>query len=209
MLTITRARATSAAPRIFKPFHHEPSKQVYLDGAIFHNNPIFIAERERKLIWGNLRDEYPDIMVSIGTSFSSEKERSRFNESDRPHRGVVAHGRALLQIARDHISSSLDCERTWNEFLNNLPNARQQSRYVRLNPKLKGHVPALDEVSYMTSIQHTVRDIMSQSPDIKRVAVQLIATSFYFELLGPIIENSDGTFAAQGMCRVHRCVTST
>lgn len=34
------ARATSAAPRIFKPMSHEASKQAYVDGAIYHNNPI-------------------------------------------------------------------------------------------------------------------------------------------------------------------------
>ena len=63
------ARATSAAPRIFKPFHHVPSKQVYVDGAIYQNNPIEIADKERKLLWPSLAKEYPDVIVSIGTSY--------------------------------------------------------------------------------------------------------------------------------------------
>lgn len=31
------ARATSAAPTYFKSFSHEPSKQEYWDGGLFHN----------------------------------------------------------------------------------------------------------------------------------------------------------------------------
>lgn len=207
MLTVISARATSAAPRIFKPFHHEPSKQVYLDGAIFHNNPIVIAERERKLIWGSLQEEYPDILLSIGTSFSSEKDRTDIKKTNKPARGVLSHGKALLKIAKDHVSSSLDCERAWDDFLNNLPHKVKQSRYIRLNPELDGRVPALDEVNSMKSIQDTVRIQLSNSPSIQRTAVRLIATSFYFELMGPITEHSSGKFVAQGMRKLQLQVT--
>lgn len=203
ILTVISARATSAAPRVFKPFLHEPSKQVYLDGAIFHNNPIAIAERERKLIWRSLRDECPDILVSIGTSFSSERDRSEINRGNRPHRGVVAHGRALLQIAKDHVSSSLDCERSWDDFLNSLPKIVKQSRYIRLNPELDGHVPTLDEVGCVESIQNTVRTLMSRNPIIQQLAFRLTATSFYFELMEPILEISSGGYSAQGMPKLH------
>ncbi|UPX14192.1 uncharacterized protein EKO05_0004682 [Ascochyta rabiei] len=44
------ARATSAAPRYFRPFVHEASKQVYMDGALYHKNPVRIADTEWKLI---------------------------------------------------------------------------------------------------------------------------------------------------------------
>lgn len=63
------ARATSAAPRIFKPFHHVPSKQVYVDGAMYQNNPINIADKEQKLLWPSLAKDNPDLVVSIGTSW--------------------------------------------------------------------------------------------------------------------------------------------
>lgn len=67
------ARATSAAPRIFKPFHHEGSKQTYLDGAVYHNNPVGIADSEWRLIWGSNLCSHPDVVLSLGTGFDPQK----------------------------------------------------------------------------------------------------------------------------------------
>jgi hypothetical protein len=62
------AAATSAAPSYFKPFEHGPTKRTYLDGAIYHNNPVRLLHRERKLLWPDVADQDPDIFLSIGTS---------------------------------------------------------------------------------------------------------------------------------------------
>jgi len=64
------AAATSAAPSYFKPFIHGSTKRTYLDGALYHNNPVRIAEQERKLIWPDVADKHPDILLSVGTSHS-------------------------------------------------------------------------------------------------------------------------------------------
>jgi patatin-like phospholipase/acyl hydrolase len=61
------AAATSAAPTYFKPFMHEATKRTYLDGAIYHNNPVRLAHRERKLLWPDIANRDPDIFLSIGT----------------------------------------------------------------------------------------------------------------------------------------------
>ena len=61
------ACATSAAPPYFKPFQHEMTKNIYFDGALYHNNPVEVASRERKLIWPDVADKHPDIMLSLGT----------------------------------------------------------------------------------------------------------------------------------------------
>lgn len=59
------AAATSAAPSFFKPF--ECRGKTYMDGALNHNNPVYIAWREKKLIWPDVLSKQPDIFVSLGT----------------------------------------------------------------------------------------------------------------------------------------------
>ena len=61
------AAATSAAPSYFKPFIHEPTEKTYLDGALYHNNPVRLARSEAELLWPDVADAHPDILLSIGT----------------------------------------------------------------------------------------------------------------------------------------------
>lgn len=61
------AAATSAAPSFFKPFKHPQADRSYLDGALYFNNPSKVANNERKLLWPEVADNHPDIMLSIGT----------------------------------------------------------------------------------------------------------------------------------------------
>ena len=65
------AAATSATPSLFKPFVHRPTKRTYLDGALYQNNPIELVHRERMLLWPDVADKHPDILLSIGTSQNS------------------------------------------------------------------------------------------------------------------------------------------
>lgn len=59
------AAATSAAPSFFKPF--ECHGKTYLDGALNHNNPVYIAWREKKRIWPDMPSKGLDVLVSLGT----------------------------------------------------------------------------------------------------------------------------------------------
>jgi hypothetical protein len=61
------AAATSAAPSFFKPFKHSRAERSYMDGALHYNNPIKIANYERKLLWHDVADSHPHLMISIGT----------------------------------------------------------------------------------------------------------------------------------------------
>lgn len=201
------ARATSAAPRMFKPFCHGPSKQVYTDGAIYHNNPIQIADKERKLIWPELENDPPDIIVSVGTSYnpaarsSAEKALSPLS----PRLGVFSHGKSLMKIAIDHIASSLDSEKTWHSYMNVLhPPTNQKARYVRINPQLRENPPGLDEVERLPYIQEVVREMSSTDVSIQNVALRLIASSFYFEKSHAVELASDGSVGIKGhiSCRL-------
>lgn len=197
-LTFSSARATAAAPTIFKPLCHHASKQTYTDGAIYHNNPIQIADKERKLIWPNMEAEWPDIVVSIGTGFS-RNSRPADDKSIPLRRGVLSHGKSLYKIAKNHIATSLDSETTWETYMNILqPPPIQRSRYVRLNLQLAEDPPKLDELHQMKYIQDLTRDRFSDDGRIRRVALQLIASSFYFEKSAPAESIGDHAFRCKG-----------
>ncbi|KAK8157183.1 hypothetical protein IWX90DRAFT_391173 [Phyllosticta citrichinensis] len=188
------ARCTSAAPRYFKSFDHKPSEQVYLDGAIYHNNPIAIAERERKLIWPTRPSEPPDVVLSIGTgsSPSMNRQESPVSPSVR-HGGVIEYPKRLFRILRGVLNTSLDCERIWNEFMSGLPDSSLETRFIRINPELKGTVPQLDAVDQMKPLQNFVRNqafVPEEELKYRRIAMRLVSTCFYFELDGKIDSNN-------------------
>lgn len=170
---------------------------MYLDGAIYHNNPIVVADREQKLLWGHQRHEWPDIVLSIGTSRCQHSHRIASERAAAVRYGVVAHGRALLKIAKDHVAAGLDCDNIWSNFTNVLPGYTVCSRFVRLNPDLNEEPPALDEVDRMKPLQNTVRTQLATDGRIRRIASQLIATLFYFEPAGPLVEKN-GTYLVSG-----------
>jgi hypothetical protein len=179
---------------------HEPSKQVYADGAIYHNNPIQIADQERKLLWPHLADDPPDIILSIGTSYNPDSTRRiSMQRTSTLRLGVLNQAKALLRIAMDHIASTLDSEKTWDNYIEVLnPASHHRQRYVRLNPKLTEDPPALDEVDKMKHIQDIVRAQMMKDDRIRQVALQLIATSFYFEKAGQLEPLPNGGFEVKG-----------
>ncbi|KAK8254092.1 hypothetical protein IWZ00DRAFT_435915 [Phyllosticta capitalensis] len=198
------ARSTSAAPRYFKSFEHSPSQQVYLDGAIYHNNPIAIAERERRLIWHARPSESPDMVLSIGTGASPNlhREGSPVSPSIR-NGGMMDYPKRLFNILRGVLNTSLDCERIWNEFLTGLPDSSEESRFIRINPVLKGNVPQLDAVGQMMPLQNFVRNEALRTDEelrYRRIAMRLVATCFYFELHGEIAQNN----VVRGECKQKR-----
>ncbi|KAL2820557.1 hypothetical protein BDW59DRAFT_174473 [Aspergillus cavernicola] len=203
------ARATSAAPRIFKPFFHSPSGQEYQDGAIYHNNPIDIAIREQKLIWPDTAESHPDIVLSIGTGYNPESQAQEDPQqqllSTKPtSRGMISYFKGLARIAIDHIHSSLDSERTWHTFLERShPQARFRDRYIRANLALENDPPSLDDVSMIDTLSEMTRSrVTKEFSLIQAIADRLIASTFYFEEssspAGITIENDDGTFTVKG-----------
>lgn len=179
------ARATSAAPTVFKQFEHKASGQVYLDGAIHLNCPVGAALREQKLIWPENADRSPDIVLSIGTGFNTMM-RKPVGNSDQQPRGPFAGVRKLYKTAVDNITTSLNAEKMWRDFLlhSQVPE-HLKDRYVRLNLKLQKDPPQMDEVSQLDEIERKTRsqfDREAERTTIKSVADRLLATAFYFAL---------------------------
>ncbi|KAL9624998.1 MAG: hypothetical protein Q9160_000727 [Pyrenula sp. 1 TL-2023] len=136
------ASATSAAPGFFKPFESS-NGQVYLDGALFFNNPVKVADRERKFLWPDVADNHPDIVLSIGTAKNGSKleEEMQAQAPQNPNvrqakpkrkrkiKGFAPEAKTKLkktkpfkivlkffEVLHSRIDNILDSEREWHKF---------------------------------------------------------------------------------------------
>ena len=161
---------------------HAASKQLYYDGGIQYNNPIGIADHERKLIWPTLQEIEPDIVVSIGTGYNKNKVSADCGTPS--SRGMISHGKFLAKMALDHIAISLDSERTWREYLGAMPpNTSDRHRYFRLNLELDTDPPEMDDVVNMRRLRDLTYDKYKDSPaELRKLACRLVASCFYLEL---------------------------
>ncbi|KAF2756983.1 hypothetical protein EJ05DRAFT_49848 [Pseudovirgaria hyperparasitica] len=197
------ARATSAAPRFFKSYHHEKSQKAYVDGAVYHNNPVKLADNERKILFPEW--ENADLIVSLGTSFSRQLHRAESEKIQAAQRGVVSHGKLMINLVKNHMATSLDCQNAWEEFLAHQPDSIKYSpKFIRINPELSGSVPALDAVKDMSALRNNVRVMLQNDTRIKQLALMLVCSSFYFECKTACIAQEGGTFRVEGRicCRL-------
>lgn len=181
-----------AIPKIFKPFYHEPSKQVYFDVASSHQNPILIAHKEYEIIWTRygFEPKYPDIVVSIGTGLKT-KSRQNFQDT------IMSRRRGYASRETQQTASPADYNDFWDDYLNLLPISTPESRFVRLNPVFFDDLPAPDDISGMRSLPSLVRKYVNED-QVKRIAAQLFAMLFYFESSDTILETSDNQLFVLG-----------
>lgn len=207
---LPRARATSAAPSFFKSFKSERNNRGYLDGALYHNNPVRVADLERRLIWPDTDTSPPDILLSIGTScnntirdaaqqnFNPPKQRTLIPplESsptvDGSRRRIVGREgvpqpRKFINILRNRVENILDTELTWLTFMSEATRGDQddKTRYHRVNPNIGEEPPKLDETKKLSHLRqrmtHVMRDAAFQN-QIGVIARRLVASSFYIEV---------------------------
>lgn len=177
------ARATSAAPTMFKPFAHDPSGQVYQDGALYYNCPVELAMREQRLIWPDMAENCPDVILSLGTGVNrATRKPAQTRKASRL--GVFSQLKNLTKIAIDKIQSSLNSEQTWKTFVvQSNPPEHLRDRYIRLNLNMDSDPPRMDDVSQLRDLkQATILKFPHTQDQIKSVADRLLATSFYFGL---------------------------
>ncbi|XTI90368.1 FabD/lysophospholipase-like protein [Cenococcum geophilum] len=186
------ARATAAAPVLFEPMFHKGSGQVYLDGAIYHNNPINIASEEKTLIWGHklcthpdlckhpghqLR-KHPDIVLSIGSGYPPR--HGNMTPSSPVESGVRSFIRTYRAVGDSHVKNILSSDRIWNTWLasREVP-SHHSKRYRRLNIKLNPDPAGPDESEMLRRLAESSLD-QEVGPEVKEIARQLIASSFFF-----------------------------
>ncbi|CAN9421253.1 unnamed protein product [Alternaria alternata] len=204
------AAATSAAPTFFKPFEHVDTHRTYLDGAIYHNNPVRLMNHERKLIWPDVADRAPDLFLSIGTSQNKADPRVEqpdvtMTDEDRTRRPTFHMMPQIVTQMRNLMDNILDAEQAWDKFCSDMAPTRDDAlRYVRINPDIERQPPKLDEVKKVGELIRDTRKALKTSANraqIARVTHILVASTFYFELLDSPVSINDGTFSCLGHIR--------
>lgn len=175
------ARATVAAPPLFKPFEHKPTGKVFTDGAIYYNNPVEVADRECRLIWPEDGGRSPDLLLSLGTGLNQD---TRLTAKTKPSKtGVMSRVQHLVKLATDQVQSTLNSENTWTRYMRDKDSASDQAKhYARLNLEFDRDPPKLDQVESLHELKKITQKFFETKRDrIQQIADQLIATSFYFE----------------------------
>jgi len=101
------ARATSAAPTFFPPFHLTRGSDDYalVDGGIFVNNPAMAAYVEARLL-------YPDaarvVVVSVGTG--DRQDQIKYAQANKW--GLVGWAKQIIPVLMDSVSEAVDFELT-------------------------------------------------------------------------------------------------
>lgn len=99
------ARATSAAPTYFPPFHLVRDNQDYalVDGGVFVNNPAMAAYVEARRL-------YPDaanvVVVSVGTGDRQDK----ITYADAKNWGLLGWAKRIAPVLMDSVSEAVDYE---------------------------------------------------------------------------------------------------
>ena len=180
---LPRARATSAAPPYFKAFRSQRSKREFIDGAVYHNNPIRVAEGERKSIWPDVDNVDPDILLSIGTGkppahLSTGPQKKKSQKDMRKWLRFVPK---VFRLFFARITDILDSEKEWQRFHFDIASSSIE-RYVRINPELSTIPPSLDEKDKLWSLEtETRRSLVPMQEIIRGIAHRLLASCFYFE----------------------------
>ncbi|KAF6818372.1 hypothetical protein CMUS01_11936 [Colletotrichum musicola] len=188
------ARATSAAPLYRQAFTKTSDNSSYIDGAMYHNCPVAVAHHERQMIWPDIANRVPDILLSIGTG-STKAEKSEqaprhdpdFSQSHKPKKTLIQ--KQVGKIIFDRLERLPASNTIWTEFLSDIgPQAYdstrdgKDNRYIRVNPEFPFKVPRLDAVEDLPRLViETKRYTDSHQMRIKEIAHRLVASSFFFE----------------------------
>ncbi|KAI4844618.1 FabD/lysophospholipase-like protein [Aureobasidium sp. EXF-8845] len=204
------AAATSAAPLYFKPYTHQRTRTSYIDGGLYHNNPVHVANRERKLLWPEIADKHPDMLLSIGTGQNTIEAREKLERrSSSPKDEDTTHKsrglRRTLEALYHRFDNILDAEHTWTEFEADINNRNDDfpSPYVRFNLDLNKRLPPFDAKDKFQEFRNDVKQRL-KDPDVvemtREIACSLVASSFYFESENTIPYRG-GSFMCSGYVR--------
>lgn len=195
------ARATSAAPTFFKPFRNSRTNEGFLDGAVFHKNPVRIANYESKLLWPDAEEYHPDILLSIGTGHNGVESdgiqditlydrrhlhlRKVFNQvkpnirEKRSFPGLRAFDEieSLVTMFKKRAESVLNAELTWREFRKDVVGTSSPiaaERYIRLNPRTQNRTPKMDDKSQIQTLHDEIKSGLNSHGSM-RIKIEGIA----------------------------------
>jgi patatin-like phospholipase/acyl hydrolase len=156
------ARATSAAPTFFPPFHLARGAEDYalVDGGVFVNNPSMAAYVEARLL-------YPEasrvIVVSVGTG----DRQDNITYSQAKNWGLVGWAKQIVPVLMDSVSEAVDFE------LTTLP----ECTYYRLQVSdLPGGASQMDNVTpeNLANLQSIANIyVSSHAADLDKICAEL------------------------------------
>ncbi|KAI5782162.1 acyl transferase/acyl hydrolase/lysophospholipase [Pyronema domesticum] len=176
------ARATSAAPRYFKPFIHEESGNIFSDGALTFNNPIEVAEYERKMIWPDHTN--PDFLLSLGTGGEPKDEIEIELRDAIAQKGLVGYIRRLRAIVAHQNKTVMNSELAWANFQSRKHLEKSEDRpYMRMNLELVDRIPRIDQVEDLDFLVDEATKYAKLNDHLVNTAAnKLIASLFYLSL---------------------------
>jgi len=197
------ARASSAAPLYFSPLRYQNHSE-YWDGGLFFNNPARAAICEAERIWPSTTGKVADLLLSVGNGCKiqageNSSTRGRRVLSSMQSRGLLGH----LQMLKNRLLKNMDSEAMWSESFGSIASVHP-TRYVRLNPKVSGKLPALDDVEDLKEngpLEGIASNYLHEAETRKRldgVFLTLISTSFYFDPVRRSYEADSGHYIIEG-----------
>ncbi|OQV08405.1 hypothetical protein CLAIMM_12685 [Cladophialophora immunda] len=179
---LTWEACTSAAPGYFKPyaFSGRP-RELWLDGCLFHNNPVEIALEEWKLLAEHCGDKpLIDSMLSLGTGrvrddcIPQEEDGAQKDES---------FLKFLYNTVENQVKLSLGTDTRWDQTKSQ-QTVGLRPRMHRINPDLGFAPPKMDDVARVDEMYNAVKRHSTQGPmrdQIFEVACILVAHMFFFQ----------------------------
>lgn len=187
------ARATSAMSPYFKTFIKPETRNQYVDGSLHHACPVLVAHHETKLIWGDVAQLPPDIMLSVGTGRNVRENGRAQNTTDASSMistsPIKSDGSPPGKSTKksDKPDDVQKCGRTWDKFragrvTPDSAGSEHNGRYIRVSPELNILTPKLDDIQRLDEVEREAGEVLEQNKlEIKEVAHRLVASTFFFE----------------------------
>jgi patatin-like phospholipase/acyl hydrolase len=157
------ARATSAAPTFFPPYHLVKGSEDYalVDGGVFVNNPAMAAYSEAR----SLYPEFANVVViSVGTG----DRQDSISYAVAKDWGLIGWARQIVPVMMDSVSEAVDYE------LRFMPGCT----FHRLQPShLEAAENKMDNVTpeNLANLQHTAKEyVAAHSADLDTICAELI-----------------------------------
>ena len=168
------------------------------------------------LVWDDVRDRLPDVLLSIGTGYDGDESAPVTGKSESTSQRVSSFlPTRLLKTAADRIEDALNCRRIWEEFLGENPHLQShdcddaRQRYVRTNPDLKQKVPRLYKVDALPALEHaTIAYMTNNRPKMVEMAHRLVASCFFFEKDPHSVKEAGRGFICRGKVKEALSVAS-
>lgn len=166
---------------------------MYEDGGLSSSTPTDIEIVEGKTIW-QARTAF-DLILSLGTGETLDGRSDASNRDSSTN--ILAR---LLTWSQARLSEAISSEEVHRRVTKMLGNADAHA-YVRLNHKLPGDLPRLDDAKSMNRLLDMV-DELSLGSSLARVRKMLVASSFFFELKKPPTYCGSDGYQCEGTIRI-------